>query len=93
MTQGAGNQQDVGEHDGRVEGEPPHRLQRNLRRHLGIEAEAEEVAGLGPQFAILRQIPSCLSHEPDRRTGKRLSRESTKEERLGDLGGRVHDRS
>jgi hypothetical protein len=64
LAQGLGDEQDVGEHDGRVEGKPTQRLQGRLRRHFGVQAEGDEVGGLRPQGPILRQVAPGLAHEP-----------------------------
>ena len=76
LAQGARDQQNVGEDDGRIEAETPHGLKRRLGRHLGVQAEGDEVRRLGPQPTVLGQIPTGLTHEPDGRTIQSLSSES-----------------
>lgn len=88
LAQGARDQQDVGEDDRRIEAEPAHGLKRRLGGHVGVQTEGDEVGRLGPQLAILRQIPTGLAHEPHRRTLQRLPAESPEHQgcRIGILG-------
>ena len=83
LAQGAGDQQDVGEDDGGVEAEPPHRLQRRLRRHVGVQAKGDEVRRLGAQSPVLGQIAPRLPHEPDRRPIQRLALQGSEQQRRG----------
>jgi hypothetical protein len=61
-----GNHEDVGKQDRGIETETPDRLQRDLSRQLGIEAEVQESPGLRSHLAILRQVAPGLAHHPDR---------------------------
>ena len=62
-----GDDQNVGEDDGRVESEPAHRLERYFGGELRIEAKIEEGTDLGSDLSIFGQIPPSLPHQPDRR--------------------------
>ena len=63
---GLQRQQDVGEHDGRVQIEAAERLQRDLRRHVRPPAHLHE-AHLLADGAVLGQVAAGLAHEPDGR--------------------------
>jgi hypothetical protein len=65
--------------------ETPHRLQRDLGRLFGIEAEADEVRRRGAHRPVLRQIPTRLTHEPDRAGSRGLA--GKRGEKLGRLLG------
>ena len=56
-------QQDIGEHDGRVELETPQRLQRDLGGHLGPTAHLDERELLA-DGAVLGQVAPRLAHDP-----------------------------
>ena len=60
---GLQRQQDVGEHDGRVEVEAAERLQRDLRRDVRPPAHLHE-AHLLADGAVLGQVAAGLAHEP-----------------------------
>ena len=62
-----GDDENVGEDDRGIEVETADRLQRHLGGIFRREAQVEKAAGLGAQFAILRQITAGLPHHPDRR--------------------------
>ena len=62
-----GDDENVGEDDRGVEIESADRLQRHLGGVFRREAQIEKAAGLGAQFAILRQIAAGLPHHPYRR--------------------------
>src|SRR6266705_5032783 len=61
------NDQDVGKKDCRIEPEPPDRLQRDLGREPGREAEIEKALDPPPYLPIFRQIATSLPHQPNRR--------------------------
>ena len=65
LTQRMGEQKNVGEQNGGIEIDTPHRLQRHFRRQRRIKAERDEILRLGPQRAIFRQIAPSLAHQPD----------------------------
>ena len=65
--------EDVGEQDRSVEAEAANRLERDLGSKLGIVAQRQEAAGLGPDLAILGQIAPGLTHQPDRGNLERLA--------------------
>ena len=60
------DQQDVGEENRAVDAQALDRLERHLRRRVGVPAKLEEREAL-TQRAILRQVASGLAHQPDRR--------------------------
>src|SRR5215470_3023718 len=71
--------EDVGEQNRRIEPETSDRLQRHLGGQAGRETEVEEASGLGPQAAVLGQIASGLTHQPDRRYGLTLACQNVQE--------------
>lgn len=73
LAQRPGDHQDVGEQDRAVEPEAPDRLHRHLGRRRRIGGQGQEAALLRPEFAILGQIASGLSHEPHGRCRLPLS--------------------
>ena len=73
LAERIGHHEDVGEDDGGIEPEPPHRLQRDLDRLVRRVAEFEERARRRPDGAILRQVAPGLAHQPDRRRRKARS--------------------
>jgi hypothetical protein len=86
LAQSLRDQQDVGEDDGPVHGEPAHGLQGDFGRHLRVEAQVHEAAGLGAQLTILRQDAARLAHEPHRRAGHGLPLEGPDETGFGHAG-------
>ena len=67
------NQKDIGKKDRHIKAEAPDRLQSHLGGKFGIIAQLQKIPGLRPRCAVLRQIPSRLTHHPDRRDPKDLS--------------------
>ncbi len=61
-----GDHQNVREDDRGIEVEAPDRLQRYFGGEFRGEAEIEEAAGFGADFAIFRQIAAGLAHHPER---------------------------
>ena len=57
---------DVGEHHGRVDAVPAHRLQRHLGAQFGRPGNLPEAVSLA-ELAVLGQRAPGLAHEPDRR--------------------------
>ena len=86
LAQGLGNEKNVSEDDGRIEGEPPHGLEGRLGGHLRIVTESEEVLGPGPELPVLGKRSSRLPHEPDRRPRKGFPGQGSQE--LGSRGVR-----
>ena len=66
--------QNVGEDDRGIEVEAADRLQRHFSGEFRRETQVEKAAGLGADFAILRQIAAGLAHHPDRRHRLPLAR-------------------
>ena len=77
---------DVAEEDRRIQGEPPGRLEGDFRGQLRRFGEGKKIHGL-PNRPVLRQIPSRLPHDPDRRVGRGLGAASGQKRRR--LGGGV----
>ena len=48
LAQSLRDQQNVGKDDGRIKAQPLHRLQRRLSGHFRVQAEIDEIGGLGP---------------------------------------------
>src|SRR5216684_360223 len=65
-------QHDVGEHHGRVDAQPAHRLQRHLGAQLGLGDYLLQAPSFA-QRAVFGQGPARLPHEPYRRALDRLS--------------------
>ena len=82
-------QEDVTEHDGGVDVEAPHRLQRYFGGELGVAHQLEEATGLGSNRVVLGQIPPGLTHQPDRRPRQGLTPQRAQEQLLD----RGHDSS
>ena len=65
------------------------RLQRDLGRQLRVGAERDEVAGLGPDLAVFRQVAAGLAHQPHRRRPDGLPGQGAQHGLRGLDGGRV----
>jgi hypothetical protein len=65
--------QNIGKQDRSVEPEATDRLQGNLDRSFGIEAEVEKACGLLAQSPVFRKISPGLPHQPKRRVGLTFS--------------------
>src|SRR5271165_6080250 len=74
-----GQHQDVAEQDCPVHAEPADRLQRYLGGQIGIGAERDEVARLGADLSVFRQVTASLAHQPDRRRPDGLPAKDTKQ--------------
>jgi hypothetical protein len=81
LAQSPGDQQDVGEDDGSVVRKAAHRLERGFRRHLGVQAEGDEVRRLSSQRPVLGQVTPCLTHEPHRGALERLAAKGSQQGR------------
>ena len=67
------DEQDVGEDDRRIEGEPAHGLQGRFRRHRRIMAKGDEIRRLARSSRYSGKRTPGLAHEPDRRALCRAS--------------------
>ena len=65
LAQCIGDDENVGEEDGRIEIETPQGLQRYLGGEIGRIAELEEILRSGPDFPIFGQVAAGLAHDPD----------------------------
>src|SRR3546814_7837098 len=65
LAQRLRNEQDIGEQDGGVKAEAADRLQGDLGGQFRRVAQVEEAAGLGPQFAVFRQIAAGLARSEE----------------------------
>ncbi len=66
LAQRMRDNQDIRKKDGAVEAKPVDRLDRHFGRSLVIVDQFQEAALLRAQFAVFRQVASCLAHQPDR---------------------------
>ena len=73
------NDQDVRKQDRRIEAKAANRLQRNLRRSFGIEAEIEKARRLLAQCPVFGKIPTGLPHQPERGNGLAFARQYAKQ--------------
>ena len=64
-------QNDVREHDRRVDPVDAHRLERHLSAQLGLTADLEQPVALA-NLPVARKRPASLAHEPDGRPFDRL---------------------
>src|SRR5581483_4483590 len=74
-SQGMRHHQDVGKQDRCIKSETSNGLQRHLCRIVRIEAEIEKRACFLSHSSVFGQIPSCLTHHPNRRNGLPTTRE------------------
>ncbi len=63
-----GHNKNIRKQDCSIKIEPQQRLQCHLCRKIRRITQVKKRTGLLPQLPILRQVPSCLSHQPDRST-------------------------
>jgi hypothetical protein len=69
LTKRMRHEQDIGKQDRGVETEATDRLQRDLSRPFGVEAEIEKACGLLAQSPVFGKVPPGLPHQPKRRNG------------------------
>ena len=79
QSEGLRDDEDVGEDDGGVEGEPADGLQRDLGGELGRAADLEELVLLA-ELAELGEVAAGLPHHPHRRPLHGLAAGRPKEE-------------
>jgi hypothetical protein len=73
LTQRMRHDQNIGKQDRSVKPETTDRLQGNLGRSFGIEAEIEKTCGLLAQSPVFGKISPGLPHQPKRRNRLTLS--------------------
>ena len=78
-AEGRNRAHDVGEHDRRVEGKAPERLQGDLGRELRLARELLEAVALAKR-PVFGEIAAGLTHDPKRPARDRLARDGALEE-------------
>src|SRR6202035_3124869 len=67
LTESVRHHQNIGKHDCSVKAKAANRLQRNFCGERRIETQVKKIIRLLADCPIFREIPSRLSHQPNRR--------------------------